>query len=76
MSEVPILMIIFFSGITWREFTKLRDQGARIYIDTGNGFVDMPQIALYWIYVIFAVIANVKVRVQFQDPGSCYPVQQ
>ncbi len=58
----PLLTLwSFIIGMTWREFTVLRDQGTKIYMDVGTGLVDIPQIILYWIYIIFSIIANMKV---------------
>ncbi|XP_072031974.1 short transient receptor potential channel 4-like [Amphiura filiformis] len=57
---IPGLIFLWIAGMTWRELTRLRDQGAKMYMDVGSSLVDVPQIFLYWIYLIFASIAHTQ----------------
>ncbi|XP_072046558.1 short transient receptor potential channel 4-like [Amphiura filiformis] len=56
----PLIVWIWIVGMTWRELSDMCRQGMRMYGRIGWSQIEIPQLVLYWIYMIFNVVAYVQ----------------
>ena len=49
--------------MTWRELTDMCRQGVRMYARIGWSQIEIPQLILYWIYILCNILAYIEVGI-------------